>query len=112
MTGQRGTALLEIVIIGFAVVVLVLPVISTVARLSEANAVVHAAARDGAAWVARHGGSPPQAEGVELTIVEDRESVEVTATQNVTLIGVGGASMTRVVRSSVEVAVSAYRSSP
>lgn len=111
MTNQRGTALIEIVVIGFAVVLMVLPVISTVAQLSDAQAVVHGSARDGAVWVARHGGQPPRVQGVEITMVEEIDRVEVTATKTVELIGVGGAVVTRTVRSTVEVAVSDYRSS-
>ena len=47
MTHQRGIAVLEIIVVGFAAVLLVLPVISTVARLTEANATVNAAAGKG-----------------------------------------------------------------
>lgn len=98
--------------VGFAVVLMVLPAISTVAKLAEANAVVHAAARDGAVWVARHGGDPPPVDGVTLSIVETSDGVEVVATQNVGLIGVGGATIARTVRSTVSVTMSDYRSAP
>jgi hypothetical protein len=112
VTKEKGTALLEIIVVGFAVVLLVLPVITTVARLTEANATVNAAARDGAVWVARHGGEPPQVDGVKLSIVETSDTVEVVATQNVTVIGVGGTTIARTVRSRVAVSVGVFRSTP
>jgi len=109
---EKGTALLEIIVVGFAVVLLVLPVISTVARLTEANAMVNAAARDGAVWVARHGGEPPQVDGVTLSIVETSNAVEAVATQEVSLVGVGGTTISRTVRSRVTVPVGVFRSAP
>ena len=112
MTHQRGIAVIEIIVVGFAVVLLVLPVISTVARLTEANATVNAAARDGAMWVARHGGEPPQVDGIALSIVEGADAVEVVATQDITLVGVGGATIARTVRSRVIVPVGVHRSAP
>ncbi len=111
MRSQRGTALIETVVVGFAIVLMALPAFSTVARLSEAQSMVHGAARDSAVWVARHGGPPPRVEGVDVSVVEGLDQVEVTATQNVALIGVGGAVLSRTVRSRVEVALSDYRSS-
>lgn len=112
MRSQRGIALLEIIVVGFAVVLMVLPVMSTVVRLTEASAAVHAAARDNASWIARHGGGPQAIEEIELTVVDRGSSVEVAATMEVTLVAVGGATVTRTVRSTVEVPVSRYRSEP
>jgi hypothetical protein len=108
---QRGTALLEIIVVGFAVVLMVLPVVSTVARLTDANATVHATARDAAVWVARHGADPPAVEGVEISVFTSEGSVEVVAIQEVVLIGLGGSTISRAVQSRVTVAVSQYRSS-
>ena len=112
MIEQRGTALLEIIVVGFAVVLMVLPVVSMVARLTEANAVVHSTARDAAIWVARHGGDPSGTDTVQVTVSRTAESVEVVATMEVVLVGVGGTDITRTVRSTVEVPVSRYRSVP
>ncbi|RLE16011.1 MAG: hypothetical protein DRJ28_02590 [Actinobacteria bacterium] len=112
MSRQRGTALLEIIVVGFAVMLMVLPVVSTVARLTEANATVHATARDAAVWIARHGGDPPEVEGVGVSVFGSEHSIEVVATQEVVLVGLGGATISRTVRSVVEVPVSRYRSSP
>lgn len=109
---QKGTALLEVIVVGFAVILMVLPVIGTVARLSEATATVHAAARDGAVWVARHGGEPPHVDGVVVTVAEHDGEIVVAAFQEVSLIGIGGTTVARTVQSTVEVRVSKYRSSP
>jgi hypothetical protein len=104
--------MIEIVIVGFAVLLMVLPAIGTVARLTEARSNVHAAARDGAVWVARHGGEPPDVDGIDVSVVESDASVRVVATRDVDLIGVLGASIARTVRATVTVPVSAYRSAP
>ncbi len=112
MMKQRGTALLEIIVMGFAVVLMVLPVVSMVARLTEANAVVHSTARDAAIWVARHGGDPSGTDTISVSVSSTGESVEVVATMEVVLVGVGGATLTRMVRSTVQVPLSRYRSVP
>jgi hypothetical protein len=112
MKHQRGSAMLEMVVLGFAVVLMVLPVILTVARLTEANASVSGAARDGAMWVARHGGEPPEVEGVHVVVTDRGDAVEVSAAREVSLVGVGGAKLSTTVRSRVVVSVSRYRSAP
>ena len=112
MTRERGTAMIEIVVVGFAVLLMVLPVIGTVARLTEVRSNVHAAARDGAVWVARHGGQPPEVDGISISIVESNNSLQVVATREVDLIGVGGATIAQTVRATVTVPVSTYRSVP
>jgi len=108
---ERGTAILEVIVLGFAVVLIVLPVLTTVARVIDANAAVTSSARDSASWVARHG---TQWQGSsDLVAVET--SVEggvatATARASVTLIGVGGLEVTRDVTAIFEVPVSPYRS--
>jgi hypothetical protein len=109
---QRGIALLEVIVIGFAIVLMVLPVISMVAKLTEATAVVHGAARDGAVWVARHGGEPPPIDGVVISIDRLHSEIEVTASRDVALIDFGGTTIVRTVRSRIAVKVSEYRSDP
>ncbi len=109
---ERGTALIEILVIGFAVALAVLPVLSVVARLADGHATVHAVARDGAVWVARHGSEPPPVDSVEVSLREEADGIEVVAESNIALIGVGGVTVTRLVRSTVRVPVSPYRSEP
>lgn len=111
MNDERGTVLLEMIVLGFAVVLVVLPVLTTVARVIDANAAVTTAARDSASWVARHGtqwhgGSDRVA--VETSVVGGVASA--TATARVTLIGVGGFEIEREVVARFEVPVSPYRS--
>jgi hypothetical protein len=109
---ETGSAMFEMVVIGFAVVLMVLPVILTVAKLTEANALVSGAARDSAVWVARHGGEPPEVEGVDVVVTDRGDAVEVSAAREVQLVGVGGAGVSTTVRSRVVVSVSRYRSTP
>jgi hypothetical protein len=109
---QKGTALLEVIVIGFAVVLMVLPVIGTVARLAEAHSDVQMAARDGAIWVARHGGDPPEVDGVDVSVIKRSVVVEVVATREVDLVGVLGATVGRTVQATVRMPVSNYRSAP
>lgn len=103
--------MLEIIVMGFAVVMFVLPVVSTVARLTEATASVHSAARDGAVWMSRHGEIGPQQDGVTISVVRRATSVEVTATRSVFLVGVGTKRVSTTVTSTVLVPISEYRSS-
>ncbi|MDK1010948.1 MAG: hypothetical protein QGM46_02910 [Actinomycetota bacterium] len=112
MRRQHGTALMEIIIIGFAVMMMVLPVISMVARLTEASGEVHAVARDTAVWVARHGSDPQIGGEVDVRLVERAGTIEVVASRDVQLIGVGGTAISWTVRSRVEIPVSLYRSRP
>lgn len=109
---ESGIALLEILVLGFAVLLMVIPILSTAARLTEANGDVHAAARDSALWVTRHGSPPPYAEGVDVHVIKSAGVVEVVATREVEVIGVGGTSLTWTVQSTVEVPISAFRSQP
>lgn len=104
--------MLEVIVVGFAVVVMVLPVIGTVARMTEAQADVHSAARDGAVWVARHGGQPPAVDGIVISVAVTSKDVQVVATREVDLMGVLGTTVGRTVRSTVTVPVSIYRSAP
>jgi hypothetical protein len=104
--------MIEIVVVGFAVLLMVLPAIGTIARMTEARSNVHAAARDGAVWVARHGGEPPDVDGIHVSVVESSGSVQVVATREVDLVDVLGASIARTVRATVTVPVSTYRSAP
>lgn len=110
MTREHGTAMFEVIVMGFAIVMLVLIGVSTVARFAEATASVHSVARDGAVWMARHGQEPPPTDGVTISIVRRSAYVEVTATRQVFLMGVGDAAISTTVSSSVQVPISEYRS--
>lgn len=99
------------IVLGFAVVLVVLPVLATVARVIDANAAVTTAARDSASWVARHG-TPWEggSDSVSVATSVDGGVASATATATVTLIGVGGIEIDRRVVATFEVPVSPYRS--
>ncbi len=111
MRREHGTALLEIVVLGFATVLLVLPTLVTVARFVDANAVAASRARDAASWVARHGTMP---QFPDPTVrVDTRVAggvVRSTARTTVVIMSVGGIVVERDVAVSYEVPVSRYRS--
>lgn len=111
MRNDRGTALIEMLVLGFAVVLVVLPVLVTVARVIDANAVVSSEARDSASWLARHGVEKPgAASGVSVESSVTGGVAHATATANVTLVGVGGVHIDRTVVASYDAPLSPYRS--
>jgi len=108
---EHGTVLLEMIVLGFAVILVVLPVLTTIARVIDANAAVTTAARDSASWVARHG--TQWQEGSDRVSVETSVAdgvARATARATVTLVGVGGIKIDRDVVATFEVPVSPYRS--
>jgi len=111
VTSERATVLIEIIVLGFATVLLVLPTLIAVARLIDANAAVTSQARDAATWTARHGTALDSTEpGVGVTTVIEGGIVRATARATVTLLSVGGVVVQRVVEASYEVPISPYRS--
>ena len=111
MSDERGTALIEMLVLGFAVVLIVLPVLVTVARIIDANAVVSSAARDSATWLARHGTiRPVTGEGVAVETSATSDIAHATARATVTLVAVGGMKIERQVVASYDAPVSPYRS--
>ncbi|MGI9641898.1 MAG: hypothetical protein ACR2N9_03860 [Acidimicrobiia bacterium] len=81
MTEQKGTVLIEMVVLGFAVLALVVPVLLMVGSLSHAKTTTQTIAADTAWWFARHGSVREMPDGydVELTTDGSRVTVEVTA---------------------------------
>lgn len=111
MRYERGTVLLEMIVLGFAVILVVLPVLTTVARVIDANAAATTTARDSASWVARHGTQWEGAgDGVSVATSVDGGVVTATARATVTLIGVGAIKIDREVVATFEVPISPYRS--
>jgi hypothetical protein len=109
--GERGTALLEVIVLGFAVILVVLPVLTTIARVIDANAAVTTVARDSASWAARHGTQwEGGSERVSVETSVDGGTATSTARATVTLIGVGGMKIDREVVATFQVPVSPYRS--
>lgn len=110
MRGERGTSLLEIVILGFAVVALVLPIVLAVGRLSEASTIAGDEARGVATWVARHGTSPANDHQSDISIDVSGGVVHVSASIEVELVSVGGAGVATTVTSNFSMPISPYRS--
>ena len=98
-------------VLGFAVVLMALPVFLAAARLADATSDVEVAATDAAAWVARHGIVPPDADdAIALSIEVDGARVRVLAETDVDLLGVAGSTVTMRVSSRAVVPISPYRS--
>ncbi|MGI9585084.1 MAG: hypothetical protein ACR2N7_05785 [Acidimicrobiia bacterium] len=111
MKDERGTALIEMVVIGSATLLMVLPILVGVARLADEATDVHTAAVDAAAWVARHGVLPAESDGnVRLSVAVEGADVRVVAESDVALFGVGGATVSVHVTRGVVVPISRYRS--
>ena len=109
-TGERGTALIEVTVVGFAVVAVVLPVLLAVLALAEAEARTTTAATDAATWVARHGTDPPDDPSIELEVAVYSDMVVVRASSPVELIGVEFTRARATIEHRVEASVSPYRS--
>ena len=111
MRREDGIALLEMLILGSAVVLMALPILIAAARLADTTNDVHATAVDAASWVARHGVLPTtQDDGVDLAIAIEGGEVHVVAEADVTLFGVASADVSVHVTRSAVVPVSPYRS--
>lgn len=99
------------VVLGFAIVALALPLFLAVGVLSDARARADVAASDAALWVSRHGGVPPEDwADVELTITETADVVTVRASATVQMLGVEFTTVTASVEVSRSAWVSPYRS--
>ena len=119
MRGQRGTALLGTLAIGFLVVILVGQSLVTVGRLSAAATEAEETARYAATWAARHGDAS-DAERIALGLSPDA-IVEVAATDSgitvvvsveVSLVGPEGSPVRHTVIGRAEVPISEFRSTP
>jgi hypothetical protein len=110
MRSERGTSLIEMTVLGFAVLAMVLPTVLAVARLSEASAVAGEEARGVATWVARHGSAPEQAHRSDITIEVRDGIVHVSASIVVDLISFSGADVGTTITSTFAVPISPYRS--
>lgn len=111
LTGQRGTALIESIVIGFTVLLVVLPVLLVVLRLAEASDLAASEAQSVATWVARHGEAPS---GIDDDTVVTIESgvVHVGSLVRVELIAIGGSSVGTSVSGEFSMPIGPYRSSP
>jgi len=113
---DRGTVLLEMVVLGFATLLLVLPALITIARIVDAAAAVEGRARATATWTARHGRPPDETSStgsgprIDVELVVGETSVTATARSTLTLVSVGGFSIDRPIVAVFEAPISPYRS--
>ncbi len=111
MKHERGVATIEMVVIGFAIIALVIPVLVATASLAEAHGRVLTVASDGASWFARHGTELPSSDAdVEVGYEVEAGSVRATATITVEVIPLIGTVLPVVITESVVVPISPYRS--
>ncbi|VAW06529.1 hypothetical protein MNBD_ACTINO01-831 [hydrothermal vent metagenome] len=111
MKSERATAMIEVIVLGFATVLLVLPTLVAVARLVDASAMAGSQARDAAMWMARHGTElVSQDQRIDIDTTVEGSIVRSTAHARVTLLSVGGAKVERFIEVSYEVPISRYRS--
>lgn len=113
---ERGSALIEIIGVGAAVVVVLIPVLVGVGRVQRANDEVSAAAH-AAALAATRTGDPAAAErhaaaaypGTRVDLDVDGDRVVVTVSREVDLLGAGGV-LERTVTARAAAHLSPYRS--
>ena len=114
---DRGSALLEVLVIGFAVVAIVGQALIAVGRLEAAGNAVAETAQQAALHAARHGDATTAREVAQALLPEARVSVEegptsisVEVTLEVSLLGPEGFPVQRTLRGRAEAARSPYRS--
>lgn len=99
------------IVVGFGVVLVVLPIMLIVVRMAEASDVAADEARFVAVWVARHGSEPMFDQRSDIEVDVSDGVVVVSSSLDVDLIAVGGSKVTRVVTARFEMPISPYRSS-
>ena len=107
---ERATALIEVIVVGFAVVSMAIPTLLVVLHLSQAETHASIVATDTATWIARHGSVPETTDDVDLDIRVDRDGVVVRVRAPVRILGVRLTTVEAMVERSMDVAISPYRS--
>ena len=111
MTSERATAMIEVIVLGFATVLLILPALVTVARMVDASAAAASQARDSATWMARHGTELVVTEpNIEASTTVEGGIVRSTVRARVTVLSVGAIEVDHTVEATYEVPISPYRS--
>jgi hypothetical protein len=98
------------IVVGFGVVLVVLPIMLMVVRMAEASDVAAGEARFVAMWVARHGHEPNIDQRSDIDVEVSDGEVRVKASLDVDLIAVGGSRVSRTVVARFEMPISPYRS--
>jgi hypothetical protein len=109
---EHGTSFIETVIVGFTVMLVTLPTLLTVVRMSEASDTARSEAQAVATWVARHGVVPdiPTAGDIDMSVANG--VVSVRSTVRVQLLAISGSQVGASVSASFSVPISPYRSDP
>lgn len=117
MIGERGTALLGTLVIGFAVLVLVGQALLAIGRVSSAATATEESARYAATWAARLGDAS-DASRIAMELAPDSrveawegpDGITVVVAVDVSLVGPDGSPLSATVVGRAVVPVSEYRS--
>ena len=114
---DRGSALIETLVLGFVAVMLVLQASMAAARIQTAGEEATEVAQAAATWAARYGDRDGAEQLVHDLLPEatvevkgGRDRIRVTVTKRVSLIGPSGSPLTRDVVGKASVRISPYRS--
>jgi len=105
-----GTSLIEMLVVGFGVLLVTLPIMLMVVRMAEASDVTADEAKLVAMWVARHGQEPALDQRSEIHVSVVDGVVRVESSIDVVLVGIGGSAVGTTVTSKFEMPISPYRS--
>jgi hypothetical protein len=114
---DRGSALLEVLVVGFAVVALVGHALIAIGRVESAGNAVAETAQEAALHAARHGDAAAAHEvaaallpAASITVDESTTTISVEVTLVISLLGPEGFPIQRTVRGRAEAVRSPYRS--
>jgi len=111
MSDERGTAMFELLVLGFAILGVFLPAVLALSGMAGAKGMADTIAVDAATWYARHGQLPTiEEEDVVVTVTERPEGIQVRVTVDAFVVGIGGTRLTVPVTSAADVPISPYRS--
>ncbi|HSJ70024.1 MAG TPA: hypothetical protein VLA29_00065 [Acidimicrobiia bacterium] len=112
MRDSAGTALIEVIVIGFVAMAVMVPTLLTVGALADAKGDMSVAATQAASWYARHGQELDLPDGETIvTYVLDGDAVVATASTDVTVVDVLGRTVAVTITEQARWAISPYRSS-
>lgn len=109
-SGETGTTLIEMLVLSFAILLVTLPLLLVVVRMTEASDIVADEARSVALWYARHGEMPAGDHRSQLEVKLTGGAVHVESTLEVELISIRGSKVQTTVSAQFEMPISPYRS--
>lgn len=111
MRDSAGTALIEVIVIGFVAMAVMVPTLLTVGALADAKGDMSVAATQAASWHARHGGelgSPDDGTIVRYSV--DGDAIVAVASIDVTLVDLMGRKVVVTIAEQARATISPYRS--